>query len=224
MGAIIHPTRDAEKSWWQAGKLLVAGIDEVGRGPAAGPVTVGAVILPQNCRLHGVADSKLLTAPARIRLARLIKRQAIAVGLGWASCTEIDDIGITAALKLASIRAIAQLNPQPVVIILDGNHNYLGDEYLVDVVVKADQTCMAAAAASVIAKVARDNYMELVAQRHPEYGLASNKGYLSTAHLAALEEHGPSPAHRHSWKGVGVSVVTQPQAQPRQSVGQLSLL
>lgn len=218
--AIIKPTREVERRWWALGKKLVAGIDEVGRGPAAGPVTVGAVILPDNCGLVDVADSKLLSATQRWRLAAAIRRVAVAVGLGWASAEEIDQIGIVPALTLASKRALADLRPGPDVIILDGNHNYLGDRYHVDTVVKADQSCLCAAAASVVAKVARDNYMELLAAKHPQYGLESNKGYLSAVHLEALRIHGPSPAHRHSWKGVGSSAATHPQ----RPVGQLSLL
>lgn len=199
---VVVPTRRLERRLWQQGFKLVAGIDEVGRGPLAGPVTVAAVILPQRCHLTGVRDSKLLTPEQRLILSRKIRRQALGIGIGWTGNQEIDRLGLTAAMRQAAVMAIAQLPTRPDIAILDGIHNYLADHCPAQMCVKADQSSLAVAAASVIAKVARDRYMELVDRCYPGYGFASHRGYGSPAHIEVLQKLGPTPAHRLSWQPV----------------------
>ena len=195
---MVMPTRELEQTLWARGHDLVAGIDEVGRGPLAGPVTVAAVVLKRDSYLPDVRDSKRLSPKRRIWLAGNIRREAIAIGIGWASHHEIDAIGLTAALRLAGRRALLELPPVSAVI-LDGKHNYLGDEWPVVTAVQADQHCMAVASASIVAKVARDNYMELLDGLHPEYGFARHKGYGAVAHMTQLERLGPCSYHRQTW-------------------------
>ena len=198
---MVMPTRRLERQLWQQGFARVVGVDEVGRGPLAGPVTVAAVLLLARCKLAGVRDSKAMSAIQRLTAARAIRQTALGVGIGWASSGEIDRLGLTAATRMAAVRALSNL-PDYERIVLDGKHNYLGEDYAVTTLVKADSSCMAVAAASVVAKVARDRYMELIDQLHPQYRLAANKGYGSVAHLAALERYGPTPYHRHSYAPV----------------------
>ncbi|HEX7259388.1 MAG TPA: ribonuclease HII, partial [Candidatus Saccharimonadia bacterium] len=183
---------------WDQGHDLVIGIDEVGRGCLAGPLTVAAVGLPKQHRIRGIRDSKWLTPKEREQAARQIRMSAAVIGIGWASHSEIDELGLTSALGLAGRRALLRL-PRKSAIILDGKHNYLYDAYAVTTQVKADQTCKAVAAASVIAKVARDHYMELVHHLHPQYGFNTNRGYGSARHLSELAASGPSPFHRRSF-------------------------
>jgi ribonuclease HII len=196
-----QPTRKAERTWWNQGHQVVAGIDEVGRGAWAGPVTAAAVVLPGRCRLKGVRDSKLLTKLQRQHLAKHIKQQALAIGIGWSHHTEVDEAGLTKAVYISATRALRHTG-EVGVIILDGNHNYLKDEYLSQAIIKADQSSLCVAAASVVAKVARDNYMELLSRLHPEYGFESNKGYGSKHHLAAIKSTGLCPYHRRRWRPV----------------------
>jgi len=195
---VVMPTRRMERKFWAQGLRRVAGVDEVGRGPLAGPVTVAAVILPTRCRLAGVADSKALSATQRWAAAGRIRAVAEAIGIGWSTSSEIDQLGLTAAMKLAGTRALQQLGGHEL-ILLDGSHNYFGDGYAVSTGVKADQNCLAVAAASVVAKVARDNYMMLADRLHPQYHFGSNKGYGTAAHLQALAEYGATSYHRRSW-------------------------
>ena len=195
------PTRRLERSLWSQGFTRVVGVDEAGRGPLAGPVTVAAVLLPADCALPGVRDSKLVAEVQRREVARQIRQRALAIGVGWAGSPEIDGLGLTAATRLAGVRALAQLGEYEVVV-LDGKHNYLGAGYHVHTCVKADQSCLAVAAASIIAKVARDAYMELVDRRYPQYRFAAHKGYGTAAHLQALRQYGPTPYHRRSYAPV----------------------
>jgi ribonuclease HII len=196
------PTHRQVKKLQRAGYPIVAGLDEVGRGPAAGPVTVGVVVLPDGCRLKGIADSKLLSLPQREQLAVEIKMRAVAVGIGWASNTYIDSFGLTKALTLASRRAMGQLGIPVDAIIIDGIHNYLMADCHTMTMPKADQSNVCVAAASIVAKVARDRYMELMHQRYPEFEFASHKGYLTAGHQAAIERFGLSPLHRRTWGGL----------------------
>lgn len=198
---MVTPTRHLERRLWQQGFLRVVGVDEVGRGPLAGPVTVAAVLLPDRCKLPGVRDSKLMSAKQRLAVAPAIRQTALGIGIGWSSSREIDRLGLTAATRVAAVRALSQLTKYEQ-IVLDGTHNYLGAEYAVTTLARADRTCLAVAAASVVAKVARDRYMELVDQLHPQYRLAANKGYGSAAHLEALRRYGGTPYHRHSYAPV----------------------
>ncbi len=179
---------------------VVAGVDEVGRGPAAGPVTVAAVVLPERCRLGGLTDSKLLPVKERERLAREIRRQAVAVGIGWTGSADIDRLGLTVALRNAAHQAVRHMGVMPDAIMLDGTHNYLTLGCHTACMAKGDQTNLCVAAASVVAKVARDHYMELLHRAYGQYGFDRHKGYLTSDHIAALEMHGPSPVHRLRWK------------------------
>ena len=186
------PTRAHERALWAAGFEVVAGVDEVGRGALAGPVVAAAVILPRHLRLDGVNDSKLLTPAVRRRFARVIKAGAAAVGVGWASHQEVDREGLTAAVALSARRALKSLALAHQAILLDGSHNYLGDELPVKTIIGADGCCTSVAAASIIAKVARDAYMAQMHRLYPEFGFDRHKGYGTAAHLESLKR-GASP-------------------------------
>lgn len=221
----VTPTLRTERAWQRAGHRLVAGMDEVGRGALAGPVSVGVVVVDEGCRSapSGVRDSKLLTPSNRVRLVPRIQRWAFGCAVGHAGPEEIDEVGIIAALRLAGRRALAALPVTPDLVILDGNHDWLtppetvgllafahgpaGDTAAqpldcvpVTTVVKADLTCSSVAAASVLAKVERDATMVALSQEHPAFGWAVNKGYAAPEHLVALREHGPCEVHRRSWR------------------------
>jgi ribonuclease HII len=196
----VGPTLRLERKLWEAGDRIVCGIDEVGRGAWAGPVTVAAVV-PAPEHVRGVRDSKELTRPERERAAASVKRWAVAVGIGHASYEECDELGMTEAQRRAGMRALAQLDDQGYVpdrIVLDGKHNYLGLGR-VTTVVKGDTKCLAVAAASCVAKVARDRLMMEEAEHYPPYAFESNVGYPAPAHKAALAGYGPSAIHRRSW-------------------------
>lgn len=180
-----------------AGVLVVAGVDEVGRGALAGPVTAGACVLPREAHLPGINDSKLLSPARRERLAEQIIEVALGVSVGHASPAEIDTLGMTRALATAMKRALEGL-PFPVGhVLLDGHPLDLGAP--TTAIVKGDSSVRAIAAASIIAKVTRDRLMVDLDAEHPGYGFAGNKGYGSADHLAALRERGPSPVHRRSF-------------------------
>ena len=184
-----------EEELFAQGYKLVCGIDEAGRGPLAGPVCAAAVILPPNLEIPGLTDSKKLTDKKRRELMPIIKEQAIAWGIGFASHQEIDEINILQATFLAMERALAELSVKPEFALIDGNREK--DFGLpVKTVVKGDSLSANIAAASVLAKVTRDDLMEAQAQEYPQYGFEVHKGYGTKAHYAALTEHGPSPIHR----------------------------
>lgn len=188
-----------ERPHWDRG-ALVAGIDEVGRGAWAGPLTLAAVVLPSARRIYKLRDSKQLTAPARERLAARIQERAVGVGIGHATNDEIDRIGLSAAMTLAAGRALAALPQRPDAVLLDGSWDFLGDPTLpTQTIVRGDACCASIAAASIVAKVTRDRLLVAASDEHPAYGFASNKGYPSPAHIAALDTHGPCTLHRHSW-------------------------
>lgn len=198
----VFPTNQIEAELQQRGYELVAGIDEVGRGPAAGPVTIAAVILAPGANFEGLRDSKLVSPKRRYELDRQIRQQAVAIGIGWASNGYVDAHGVTAALRHAGSQAVLQLQRSPRALILDGVHNYLMSTCHTVTMAKADQTSTCVAAASIIAKVARDRYMELLHEAYPQYGFAGHKGYLAPSHIEALRRYGPSPYHRRSWAPV----------------------
>jgi ribonuclease HII len=186
---------------WAAGDQVVCGIDEVGRGAWAGPVTVAAVV-PAPEHLRGVRDSKQLDRRERERAAKAVRRWAVAIGVGHASAEECDELGMTAALRAAGHRALAELDAQGYVpdrVVLDGNYDYLGLGSKVKTVVKGDVTCLAVAAASCVAKVTRDHMMVEESEHYPPYGFESNVGYPAPVHKAALRGYGPSAIHRRSW-------------------------
>lgn len=177
---------------------LICGVDEAGRGPLAGPVCAAAVVLPKHLCLPGLTDSKKLTDKKRRELFPLIQQQALAYGIGFASEAEIDEINILQATFLAMKRALAQLNCQPDLALIDGNRET--DFGLpVKTVVKGDSLSANIAAASVLAKVSRDDAMVELAKTYPQYGFDIHKGYGTKAHYQALEEFGPCPAHRRSF-------------------------
>lgn len=250
-----RPSLRVERSLQREGFRILAGMDEVGRGALAGPVSVGVVLIDETCRSApaGVADSKLLPPPRRRSLVAPVRRWAFAWAVGHAGPEEIDDIGIMAALRLAGCRALEQIRAAagvvPDLIILDGNHDWLTDPMRVGLfgaadddtteltcvgdgsgrgvvgshrpgegpdpvhrvsrtpvrtLIKADRSCSSVAAASILAKVERDDLMIALAADHPTYRWELNKGYAAPEHLAALTAHGPCAFHRRSWQLPGV--------------------
>ena len=189
---------EIEEGLMQQGITAIAGVDEAGRGPLAGPVCAAAVILPEHLEIPGLNDSKKLTDKKRRELFPIIKEQAIAYGIAFATEQEIDEINILQATFLAMQRAIDQLEGKANFALIDGNREK--DFGLpVMTVVKGDSRSANIAAASVLAKVTRDLYMEELAEKYPEYGFEIHKGYGTKAHYAALTEHGASPVHRQSF-------------------------
>ncbi|MGW1893022.1 ribonuclease HII [Streptomyces sp. NPDC002004] len=196
----VPPTHTVERSLRATtGAKIIAGIDEVGRGAWAGPVTVCAAITGLRRPPEGLTDSKLLTPKRRTELAGVLEGWVTAYALGHASPEEIDGQGMTAALRLAAVRALEGLPVRPDAVILDGKHNYLGAPWQVRTVIKGDRSCVAVAAASVIAKVRRDKMMAELGIDHADFDFVANAGYPSPVHKAALEKWGPTPYHRLSW-------------------------
>lgn len=187
-----------ESSHFEKGIVTICGVDEAGRGPLAGPVCAAAVILPPNLEIPGLNDSKKLSDKRRRELYPIIMEQAISFGIGFASHEEIDEINILQATFLAMERALAQLKVQPELALIDGNRQK--DFGLpVETVTKGDSLSASIAAASVLAKVTRDDIMIAMAQEHPGYGFEIHKGYGTKAHYEALDKLGPSPIHRMSF-------------------------
>lgn len=177
---------------------LHAGVDEVGRGPLAGDVVAAAVILDPNKPIAGLADSKKLTEKRRESLALEIREKALSYCVARASVQEIDEINILHASLLAMKRAVEGLHIQPDFVSVDGN-KLPKWHYRSEAVVKGDSKVAEISAASILAKVTRDNEMVELHQRHPEYGFAGHKGYPTAVHLAAIEKHGILPEHRRSY-------------------------
>ncbi|HEY5604025.1 MAG TPA: ribonuclease HII [Gammaproteobacteria bacterium] len=177
---------------------LIAGVDEVGRGPLAGPVVTAAVILDNNHPIAGLTDSKKLSEAQREALAKEIKQKAIAWSLGRAEVHEIDAINILQASLLAMQRAVAGLTPQPDYVLVDGNR-CPGFHCPAEAIIKGDLLVPQISAASIIAKVARDQEMRELDQQYPGYGLYRHKGYPTRVHIAALEKLGVSAIHRRSY-------------------------
>ena len=194
-----------EQNLWQIEDELklrgigaICGVDEAGRGPLAGPVCAAAVILPEHLQIPGLNDSKKLSDKKRRELFPIIKEQAIAYGIAFASVEEIDEINILQATFLAMERAVAQLNGQADFALIDGNREpKLDIESMA--VVKGDSRSASIAAASILAKVTRDDYMEELASRYPQYGFEVHKGYGTKRHYQAIEQFGMCPAHRRSF-------------------------
>jgi ribonuclease HII len=195
------PTLEVEQRCWDAGDRVVCGLDEVGRGAWAGPATIAAVV-PGREPIPGVRDSKQMSPAARERGAVAVRDWAEAIGIGHASPRECDELGMTKALRLAGMRALAEVEAQGFVpdrILLDGTHDFLGLGARVTTVVKGDATCLSIAAASVVAKVTRDALMAEAAADFPAYGFEGNKGYPAPVHQMALNAYGPTTIHRVSW-------------------------
>ena len=176
----------------------ICGIDEVGRGPLAGPVVAGAVILPKDCKILYINDSKKLSAKKREELYDVIMEQAVAVGIGMASPQRIDEINILQATYEAMREAIQKLSVKPDILLNDAVTIPQVDIRQIPII-KGDAKSISIGAASIVAKVTRDRLMEEYAKVLPEYDFASNKGYGSAAHIAALKQYGPSPIHRNSF-------------------------
>lgn len=189
---------EIEDSFYAQDVTVICGVDEAGRGPLAGPVCAAAVILPPHLELPGLTDSKKLTDKKRRELFPIIQEQAIAYGIGFASEKEIDEINILQATFLAMERALDQLAVKPDLVLIDGNRE---KDFGIPVktVVKGDSLSLNIAAASVLAKVSRDDLMVKMSETYPEYSFEVHKGYGTKAHYAALTQHGPSPIHRMSF-------------------------
>jgi len=196
-----YPMWRFEHQTQSKGYKIIAGIDEAGRGPLAGPVVSAAVILPPGFNCPGVTDSKKLSEKKREALFPLIKSQALAVGTGMADHEEIDQINILAASLLSMKRAVQALSVTPDFLLIDGKFTINMDLPQL-AVVKGDQQSISIAAASIIAKVTRDSFMAELHKRYPQYNFIRHKGYPTKAHKQAIVEHGPCPFHRTTFKGV----------------------
>ena len=186
-----------ENEIYDEGIALLCGVDEAGRGPLAGPVCAAAVILPRNCVIPGLNDSKKLTEKKREALYDVILESAVSCGIAFATVEEIEEHNILVATFMAMNRAIAQLAPRPELALIDGNRNT--DIRLPSrCIVGGDGKCADIAAASVLAKVTRDRYMLQMAEQYPEYGFEKHKGYGTKAHYQAIAEHGICPIHRRT--------------------------
>ena len=187
-----------ENEIYAGGVKLLCGVDEAGRGPLAGPVCAAAVMLPQNCLIEGLNDSKKLSEKKRDALYDEILNRAVSYGIAFATVEEIEEHNILGATFLAMNRAIARLDPKPELALIDGNR-CTGIQIPSRCIVGGDGKCADIAAASVLAKVTRDRYMLQMAEQYPEYGFEKHKGYGTKAHYAAIREYGPSPIHRPSF-------------------------
>ena len=205
--------RAFEAEGYARGFKAIAGVDEVGRGPLAGPVVAAAVILPRDYSHPEIKDSKLLSPRQREILAPVIQQDAESWGLGVVDVGEIDRINILQATLLAMAKALDRLTPAPDCLLIDGNQPIVPKLFYNTrfasnnlpyqrTIVKGDRLCLSIAAASIVAKVARDEMMVAFDKQFPQYGFAGHKGYGSAAHLEALRRHGPSPIHRMSYKPV----------------------
>lgn len=192
----IWQMKEYERQYGNAG--LICGIDEVGRGPLAGPVVAGAVILPKDCRILYLNDSKQLSAKKRDELYDIIMEEAVAVGLGFVGPERIDEINILQATYEAMREAVAKLDPQPDILLNDAV-TIPGIAIRQVPIIKGDAKSVSIAAASIVAKVTRDRLMEQYDELFPEYGFAGNKGYGAANHIEALKKYGPTPIHRRSF-------------------------
>lgn len=200
------PGWEAERRWWPQG-AVVAGVDEVGRGAWAGPVTHAAVVLPRHRPLpRGLRDSKRLWPVEREHLAARLADRALAIGVGWASNDEIDRDGMSAAMRRAAARAVDDLALRPEVLLLDGGWDFLAGYGTVnETLPRGEARSASVAAASVVAKVARDAWMRETGAAWPAFGFPDNKGYPTPEHLAGLDRWGPCPLHRRTWAPVATA-------------------
>jgi ribonuclease HII len=193
------PTLVRERALWAEGYEVVVGVDEVGRGSWAGPISVGAAVLPPDRRVYKVRDSKMLTEPERERIFPRLTGWCAAWAVGHASQQECDDLGMSAAQKLAARRAIDGLGVTPDALLIDGLWDFVGGISKVTRIVKGDAKCLSIATASILAKVTRDRIMRAEAEHFPAYDFDLNKGYPCPRHKAALAAWGPTSIHRRAW-------------------------
>ncbi|MEY4528104.1 MAG: Ribonuclease [Nitrospirota bacterium] len=203
----MGPTEEFEQEARRCGYRRIAGVDEAGRGPLAGPVVAAAVILPVRCRLIGVDDSKQLSASERDRLYAAIMDRAVCVGVGSSTAEEIDRVNILEATKLAMRRAIGELSPPSDYVLIDAV-SLTGVAMPVRPIIKGDALSLSIAAASIVAKVTRDRLMARFHEIYPQYNFLSHKGYGTEEHLARLAEYGPSPIHRRTFAPVSAMLGT----------------
>lgn len=189
-----------EKELYAQGLQLIAGVDEVGRGPLAGPVVAAAVILPKNCKIHGLNDSKKIPKSKHQAIYQAVLDQAISVGIGVKNNHVIDQVNIYEATKLAMLEAIHELEPQPQHLLIDAMKLDLPISQTS--IIKGDANSLSIAAASIVAKVTRDQMMATYDQEYPGYDFAQNAGYGTTKHLEGLEKQGVSPIHRRSFEPI----------------------
>ncbi len=201
----MGPTDEFERAARLRGYRRIAGIDEVGRGPLAGPVVAAAVILPVRSRLVGVNDSKQLSERERERFYVAICEQAVGMGIGWADVAEIDQLNILEATRLAMRRALEQLVPPPDYVLIDAV-SLPGVGIPIRPIIKGDALSISIAAASIVAKVTRDRLMASYHDTFPEYGFLSHKGYGTAEHLERLAYHGPCSIHRRSFAPVKLAM------------------
>jgi ribonuclease HII len=186
-----------EREYWEAGAEVVVGVDEVGRGAWAGPLTIGAVVVPKDRRVYKIRDSKMLTEHEREALFDRVADWVEGWAVGHATHDECDELGMSEAQRLAARRAIDGLGVGPDVTLIDGNWDFVGGP--TRSIVKGDATCLSIAAASILAKVTRDRIMRTESEHYPHYAFEGNKGYPGPRHKAALQFYGPSGIHRRSW-------------------------
>ena len=188
-----------ERRLWESGRSYIAGVDEVGRGPLAGPVVAAAVILPRDFDVLGIDDSKKLSPKKREELFEVIKEKALAWAVGWVGPERIDEINILEATKEAMTQAVQGLSLQPDHVLIDGNFTVRALVLPQTAIVKGDANSTSIAAASILAKVTRDRYMEEMDAVYPGYAFASNKGYGTKAHYDGLKAQGPTLIHRKTF-------------------------
>lgn len=194
------PNLDYEREIWAKGKIP-AGVDEAGRGPLAGPVVAAAVVLPDDCVIDGLDDSKKLSRSKREILSEEIKVISLSYAIGIVEPEEIDKVNILRAALLAMEISVKKLTTKPDYLLIDGNQR-TSLMLMQETIVKGDSKSCSIAAASILAKVARDSIMEEYHSIYPEYNFKSHKGYPTKEHYQAIKEHGPCPIHRKSFKGV----------------------
>ncbi len=192
------PTLDIERELWADGHEVVVGVDEVGRGAWAGPLMIGAAVVPRDRRVYKIRDSKMLTEPEREAMFDRLADWCVAWSVGSVSHAECDEMGMSAAMRLAARRAIDGLGIGVDRVLLDGNWDFMGGG-ATRLVVRGDATCLSIATASILAKVTRDRLMRAEAESFPAYDFESNKGYPSPRHRTALMGMGPTSIHRRSW-------------------------
>lgn len=197
---LVVPNREAEEALRATGCDVVVGIDEVGKGAWAGPLAVGVAVIPRHGEMPGVRDSKSLTERRREVLFDAVGRWCTAWAIGYASHSECDDLGMAAAQRLATSRALAHLEVTPDAAVVDGSWDFVTPLVpRVEMRVKGDTSCLSIAAASILAKVARDRLMRAWAEDYPQWSFDTNKGYPCQRHRTALQGYGPSAIHRRSW-------------------------